>query len=184
MTPGPDEIKTQEQEGKEREPFLSRWARRKEEARLQPQEPAPDKAADSKASVPELPPIDQLTPESDFRAFFHPKVDENVRRAALKKLFSDPHFNVMDGLDTYIDDYSKTEPIPAAMLASLRQAQNILQWAKEDEEKRAQDKLQQEASAQALEPPAPQSAPEPGIQANAPEAAPASPGGSGGQAKS
>ncbi len=185
MTPGPDEIKTQEQEGKEREPFLSRWARRKEEARQQPPEPAREKATDPNSPAPELPPVDQLTPESDFRAFFHPKVDENVRRAALKKLFSDPHFNVMDGLDTYIDDYSKTEPIPAAMLASLKQAQKILGWAKEDEEKRAQDsKLQQEASAQALEPPAPQSAPEPGIQANAPEAAPASPDGSGGQAKS
>ena len=66
-----------------------------------------------------------------------PKVGEDVRRAALKKLFSDPHFNVMDGLDVYIDDYSKTEPIPAAMLAGLRQAQNIFQWAKEDAEARA-----------------------------------------------
>ena len=88
------------------------------------------------------------------------------------------------GLDTYIDDYSKTEPIPAAMLASLRQAQNILGWAKEDEDKRAQDKPRQEASTQALEPPAPQSAPETGSEANAPEAAPAPPDGSGGQAKS
>ena len=30
----------------------------------------------------------------------------------MKKLFSDPHFNVMDGLDTYIDDYGKPDPIP------------------------------------------------------------------------
>ena len=89
----------------------------------------------------------------------------------------------MDGLDTYIDDYSKSEPIPAAMLASLRQAQNILGWAKEDEDKRAQDK-QQEASTQALEPPAPQSTPETSGEANAPEAAPAPPDGSGGQANS
>jgi len=53
-----------------------------------------------------------------------------VRRAALKKLFSDPRFNVMDGLDVYVDDYSKSEPIPPAMLAGLRQAQKILEWAK------------------------------------------------------
>ena len=66
-----------------------------------------------------------------------------VRRAALKKLFSDPHFNVMDGLDVYIDDYSKTEPIPAAMLAGLRQAQNIFQWAKEDAE--AREKVQSDS---------------------------------------
>jgi len=138
-----------------------------------------------------LPPLDTLTPESDYRAFFHPKVDEDVRRAALKKLFSDPHFNVMDGLDVYIDDYSKTEPIPAAMLAGLRQAQNILQWAKEDDEKRAQDKLQQDklepqASAPALEPSAALSVPVLGseVAANAPDSVPAPADGTDGRAKS
>jgi hypothetical protein len=85
---------------------------------------------------PPLPKIEELTLESDFRGFFHPKVDENVRRAALRKLFSDPHFNVMDGLDVYIEDYSISEPIPAAMLAGLKQAKRILHWAegKDDEE--------------------------------------------------
>ena len=184
MTPGPDENKTQEQEGTEREPFLSRWSRRKEEALRSPPEPAPGKTVDPEAPAPELPPLDQLTPESDYRAFFHPKVNEDVRRAALKKLFSDPHFNVMDGLDVYIDDYSKSEPIPAAMLASLRQAQNILGWAKEDEEQRAQDELKQKASAQAIEQPASQSAPESAVQADAPDAAPALPDGSGGPVQS
>jgi hypothetical protein len=61
-------------------------------------------------------------------------VDETLRRAALKKLFSDPHFNIMDGLDTYIDDYSISDPLPAAMLAELKQAQNIFAWARETEE--------------------------------------------------
>jgi len=138
-----------------------------------------------------LPPLDTLTPESDYRAFFHPKVDEDVRRAALKKLFSDPHFNVMDGLDVYIDDYSKTEPIPAAMLAGLRQAQNILQWAKEDDEKRAQDKLQQDklhphASAPALEPSAALSIPALGteVAVNVPDSVPAPAGGTDERAKS
>jgi hypothetical protein len=121
-----------------KEAFLERWSRLKQEAKDQPPgEKAPDGALDPKEPAPALPPVEELTIESDFRGFFHPKVDEDVRRAALKRLFSDPHFNVMDGLDVYIDDYSKTEPIPPAMLAGLRQAQNILQWAKEDEEQRA-----------------------------------------------
>jgi hypothetical protein len=184
MTPGPNETKMQEQEGGAQEPFLSRWSRKKQEAREQPPEPTRDKAVDPKSPVPELPPIDELTPESDFRAFFHPKVDENVRRAALKKLFSNPHFNVMDGLDTYIDDYSKTEPIPAAMLAGLKQAQDILRSAQEDREQRAQDEARQKAAARTLEPPAPQTAPEPGTQAYAPAAGPATPVDSGGQPKS
>jgi hypothetical protein len=120
----------------DKEEFLSRWSRLKQRAREQP--PAESQAAssvvDPKAPLPELPPLDKLTIDSDFRGFFHPKVDENLRRAALKKLFSDPHFNVMDGLDVYIDDYSKPNPLPATMLAGLRQAQKILEWAKETKE--------------------------------------------------
>lgn len=143
------------------EAFLTRWSRLKQEAKDQPAEKAPESAVDPEGPPPELPPIDQLTPESDFRAFFHPKVGEDVRRAALKKLFSDPRFNVMDGLDVYIDDYSKTEPIPPAMLAGLRQAQNILQWAKEDAEERKKKELEQVTAQQKqkLEPPVQQATP-------------------------
>src|SRR4029077_3412606 len=57
--------------------------------------------------------------ESDFTAFLKPDVDANLKRAALKQLFRDPRFNVMDGLDTYIDDYTKADPIPPEMLAGL-----------------------------------------------------------------
>jgi hypothetical protein len=121
----------------EQEGFLGRWSRRKIEARESPPEdppPAPPQAA-AEEGAPQLPAIDDLTLESDFSGFFHPEVDEDLRRSALRKLFSDPHFNVMDGLDTYIDDYSKSEPIPPAMLAGLKQAQRILDWAagKEDD---------------------------------------------------
>ena len=118
------------------EAFLNRWSRLKAEARETPVvEPSTPAKADAKEPLPDLPPVEQLTLDSDFSGFFHPKVDEGTRRAALRKLFSDPHFNVMDGLDTYIDDYSTSEPIPAAMMASLKQAQRILDWAadKDDE---------------------------------------------------
>lgn len=143
------------------EAFLSRWSRLKREARERPVETpqARPAAADTGAPPPELPPLDQLTFDSDYRQFFHPGVEEGVRRAALKKLFSDPRFNVMDGLDVYIDDYSKTEPLPAAMLAGLRQAQNILKWAKGGEEEQGKPDFGQESvpeaagAAPALEPP-------------------------------
>jgi hypothetical protein len=143
----------------DKEAFLDRWSRIKREAKDQPPQEAPESAVDPKAPPPELPPVDQLSIDSDFRGFFHPKVGEDVRRAALKKLFSDPRFNVMDGLDVYIDDYSKSDPIPPAMLAGLRQAQNILQWAKEDAEERRKKEQQQAAVGKELAPPAPQSTP-------------------------
>lgn len=117
------------------EAFLSRWSRLKRETRQLPPEKALDTATNSKAPALEPLPLEKLGFDSDYRAFFDSKVDEETRRAALKKLFSDPRFNVMDGLDVYIDDYSKGEPIPAAMLAQLKQAQEILEWAKGDKEK-------------------------------------------------
>jgi hypothetical protein len=128
------------------EPFLDRWSRRKAEARQETPPAAREPEAAAKAAPPELPPVEKLDFDSDYRAFFHPKVSEDTRRAALKKLFSDARFNVMDGLDVYIDDYSKTEPIPPAMLAGLRQAQKILEWARgEDSEKKDASTAQQAA---------------------------------------
>ena len=41
----------------------------------------------------------------------------------MKKLFADPHYNVMDGLDVYIDDYSKPDPIPPRHAAPAGQRQ-------------------------------------------------------------
>ena len=91
--------------------FLERWSRLK-------------KAAD-KVSTAEI--LANLTPDSDFGQFLRQEVSEEIRRKALKTLFADPQFNVMDGLDTYIDDYSISEPIPPEMLATLNQAKALFQ---------------------------------------------------------
>jgi hypothetical protein len=71
---------------------------------------------------PTLADVAQLGHESDFTRFVAPGVDSEVKNAALKKLFGDPRFNVMDGLDTYIDDYSKPDPLPLASLRKMTQA--------------------------------------------------------------
>ena len=72
------------------------------------------------APPPTLDDVAQLTKESDYSRFVAPDVDPGVKNAAMKKLFaSDPHFNVMDGLDTYIDDYNKFEPLTKSMLRQL-----------------------------------------------------------------
>ena len=106
----------------EKQDFLRRWSRLKNEA-----------AAVSKKEIPatiekavELPPLESLDFESDFKAFMHSKVEESVKRAALKKLFADPRFNVMDGLDTYIDDYTKAEPFTEGLLARIEEVREKL----------------------------------------------------------
>jgi hypothetical protein len=87
--------------------------------------------AQTQGSVPDPPimtmaDVDALGAESDFRPFMQAKVQPAVRNAALRKLFSDPHFNVMDGLDTYIDDYGKADPLPPGMLESMQQWQALI----------------------------------------------------------
>lgn len=114
------------------EDFFSRWSRRKQEAAEEMKPDATPAAPDAPVAPAEaLPPptlddVAALSHEADFRRFVAPGVDEAVRRSAMKKLFTDPHFNVMDGLDIYIDDYNKFEPLPAAMLAMLEHAKPLL----------------------------------------------------------
>ena len=99
-----------------------------------PPSPGPaDDAAAASAPADAVPPagreppptmadVARLTPDADFSRFVGAGVDRDVSNAALKTLFRDPHFNVMDGLDTYIDDYGKPDPIPPAMLRQLTQS--------------------------------------------------------------
>lgn len=118
------------------ENFLSRWSRLKREEAANPAvAPGPKQVAEAEpgAAAPQvpaaqLPPLDSLTLQSDFRAFLRPGVDAGLRRAALKKLFGDPrfHFDQMDKLDTYIDDYAKFDPISDEMLKTLDHARQML----------------------------------------------------------
>ncbi|MCM2296225.1 DUF3306 domain-containing protein [Rhodoferax sp.] len=86
-----------------------------ETSRPQAQECAP-------APVPTLVDVQALRADSNFAPFLARDVAPEVRNAAMKKLFTDPHYNVMDGLDIYIDDYSRPDPMPAAMLRQMASA--------------------------------------------------------------
>ncbi|WP_416049455.1 DUF3306 domain-containing protein [Cupriavidus basilensis] len=137
--------------------FLSRWSRRKAAARDgKPLEAEPPLPAESSVPpgrdapvaralpdpVPTLPaePLPTLAdaaflqPGDSIARFVARGVDEDVKRAALKTLFADPHFNVMDGLDTYIDDYSQPDPIPLDVLRRMRQSETLGLFAPTDEE--------------------------------------------------
>ena len=90
---------------------------------------APPPASDGARPVPAAPPpptlqeAQALGQDSDFKPFIAKGVDPAVRNAAMKKLFTDPHYNVMDRLDTYIDDYSQADPLPLSMLRQMASAQ-------------------------------------------------------------
>jgi hypothetical protein len=72
--------------------------------------------------APTLDDVKALNAESSFAPFVSRDVAPEVRNAAMKKLFTDPHYNLMDGLDIYIDDYSKPDPMPASMLRQMASA--------------------------------------------------------------
>jgi hypothetical protein len=79
--------------------------------------------ADPAPPLPTLADVAALTRDSDYTRFMLAGVDSAVRNAAMKKLFSDPRFNVMDGLDIYIDDYGKPDPLPLSMLRRMHQSE-------------------------------------------------------------
>lgn len=83
---------------------------------------APSPAGSPPPAAPTWDDVQALTPEADFSRYVARDVDPGVRNAAMKKLFSDPHYNVMDGLDIYIDDYGKPDPLPPGMLRRLAQS--------------------------------------------------------------
>jgi hypothetical protein len=125
---------------------LKRWSRRKLAAARAAQAPAgaaqpvppatppaipvpppaePPAAATDAPPAPPLPPVETLTFDSDFTAYLQPKVEEALRRQALRKLFRDPRFNVMDGLDVYIDDYSLPDPVSPELLKEMVHARYV-----------------------------------------------------------
>jgi hypothetical protein len=127
--------------------FLSRWSKRKHQANRGepapepappvPPAPAPAVAENPVPAVPEpapLPDVASLTPESDFTGFMREGVPEPLRREALKTLFQDPRFNVMDGLDVYIDDFSKPDPLPEGWLEKMNQVARLGEYREPDPE--------------------------------------------------
>jgi len=91
--------------------FLRRWSERKARAR-QP-DPQPVKGTEPVSPAPvleltdaDMPPLASLDEKSDYSLFFSPKVSSGLRRAALRKLFHSPAYNVVDKLCDYSEDFT------------------------------------------------------------------------------
>jgi Protein of unknown function (DUF3306) len=141
------------------ESFLSRWAKRKADVRAEEvkspgnenQNPStsvpfeakmpematserdlPSNSNETNEANPTLPTIESLTQESDFSPFMGKDVASDLRNQAMKKLFTDPHYNVQDGLDIYIGDYTKSDPIPLEMLRKMTQSKALFLFEEEE----------------------------------------------------
>jgi hypothetical protein len=138
--------------------FLSRWSKRKLEAKEQekqlenlsepiqggselsieqtPAELNRDFSGDSAVAVSKEPQVDIPLPTEadltkveqggDIKAFMVDKVSAELKNKAFKALFSRPEFNVMDGLDIYIDDYSKFTPLSQEDIGKMTLSKQLL----------------------------------------------------------
>ena len=122
------------------EPFLNRWARRKRVARAggdvdttvgesSVEEPPKGEAAEARAGedsqAPELtdedmPCVDGIDKDTDMSGFFSPKVSQAVKKAALRKFFHSPIFNIVDGLDDYDEDFRNFEALGDIVTSDMR----------------------------------------------------------------
>lgn len=136
----------------EEEKFLTRWSRLKREQVRAPGEAAkataPAPASEARADAPGepvLPPLESLTPDSDFTAFMNPKVADTLRRAALKKLFRHPEINVPDPFEPFCNDLTGSDPIPDEILKSLLDARDALTRRPEAQAEEAQRQPEERA---------------------------------------
>ena len=105
-----------------------------------------DNRAQPQRALPTLEDAAQLTPDADFSAFVAKGVDKSVQRLALKALFADPHFKLIDGLDVYMSDYNKASPLTPVMLASLQHAQGLVARLLDDRQQEAGSNADNETS--------------------------------------
>ena len=76
----------------------------------------------------DMPDINSLDQDSDFKQFLSPGVSEELRGLALRKLFLLPEFNIRDGLNDYDEDFSKMPELTKAVVDKLRS------WVNEKEQ--------------------------------------------------
>lgn len=137
------------------EPFLSRWSRLKRQTAVPAPEPVEPPPEDSPAQLPaeaaaepaeatpeaddplkDLPPVEDLTLESDFTPFLRAEVPDDLHRQALRKLWtSDPVFANDDGLKDYADDYASLFTGSSPVKTLYRVGKGFLDAAEEAAEK-------------------------------------------------
>lgn len=94
----------------------------------------PNQATAPSPPAPTLEEAQALNAQSDYKPFMANNVSPEVKNLAMKKLFADPHFNIMDGLDIYIDDYSQPNPLPIELMRKMTSAKFLNLFDEKEEQ--------------------------------------------------
>lgn len=141
----------------ETESRLSRWSRRKHASAAvesEPDSPAATASMEAETEEPgprpltdeEMPPLESLTEESDYTGFLSPKVSEELRKLALRKLFHGSRFNICDGLDDYDEDFTKFAKLGDVITAEMRHRAELEALKKLQQQGGADPQVVEEAS--------------------------------------
>ncbi|NUB21648.1 DUF3306 domain-containing protein [Azospirillum formosense] len=99
----------------------------------------PEAAPEADDPLEDLPPVEELTLESDFTPFLRAEVPDDLHRQALRKLWtSDPVFANDDGLKDYADDYASLFTGSSPVKTLYRVGKGFLDAAEEAAEKAEQ----------------------------------------------
>ena len=82
----------------------------------------------------QMPPLDALDENSDYSGFMSPKVSEQLRRSALRKLFRSAVFNIRDGLDDYDDDFRNFAPLGDLITSDMKHQMEMAEKRKQREQ--------------------------------------------------
>jgi hypothetical protein len=84
----------------------------------------------------DMPPLESIDQGGSVTPFMSPRVTEGLRRAALRRLFRQPKYNVVDMLDDYAEDYSTPVPLGDIVTSDMR-------YRAEQAAKRMKEKLKE-----------------------------------------
>ncbi|MBX2823099.1 MAG: DUF3306 domain-containing protein, partial [Gammaproteobacteria bacterium] len=101
----------------------------------------------------DMPALESLQKDSDVSMFFNRGVSRELRKAALRKLFSLPGLNITDGLNDYDEDYTTFEPLGDIVTSDMRfHAERKARLAEEEEARlRAEAEATESDSAEQIE---------------------------------
>jgi hypothetical protein len=132
----------------EKEGFLQRWSRRKQEEHepadtpvvpplpsLPAQTQAPAAKADAEGEpldLSKLPPVESLTKESDFSVFMQQGVPADLRAQALRRLWATPEMAAPDLLDMHMWDYTGNDGIKPLVQPALQMLAEAAKKALDD----------------------------------------------------
>jgi hypothetical protein len=137
--------------------FLRRWSERKAQVRAREKLPASkpamrELAPPTKVDEPtplltdaDMPPVDALDENSDYKGFLSPQVSDKLRRLALRKLFHLPKFNIRDGLDDYDEDFRTFEALGNIVTAHERNQLELKRQEDQERLARAKDEAEEAA---------------------------------------